>query len=141
MAKNENKTRENAGDVTAFLDSVEHPTRQADAKALLDMFIRITGKEPKMWGHSLIGFGSYHYKYDSGREGDFLRTGFAPRKANLSIHIMPGYQDYGDILTRLGKHKMAKSCLYINKLADVDMNVLEELIRAGLAKMDELYPE
>ena len=141
MGKNQNKTKENTGDVSAFLDGVEHPTRQADAKLLLDMFTRITGKDAKMWGDSLIGFGSYHYKYATGREGDFLRTGFSPRKANLSIYIMPGYQDYSEILSRLGKHKMGKSCLYINKLADVDMNVLEELVRAGLAKMDEMYPE
>ena len=94
-----------------------------------------------MWGPAIVGFGQYHYRYDSGREGDFMRTGFSPRKANMAVYIMPGYSDHSAILARLGKHKSGKSCLNINKLADVDLDVLEELIRAGLADMAEKYPE
>ena len=93
-----------------------------------------------MWGPSIIGYGRYHYRYKSGREGDFLATGFSPRKANLSIYIMPGYQDYSEILNRLGKHKLGKSCLYVNKLADIDLEVLAELIRAGLQDLDRVWP-
>lgn len=123
-----------------FLDTVENPTRRADALVLLERMRAITGLEPVMWGPSIIGFGRYDYTYDSGHSGSFFRTGFSPRKANLVVYIMPGYQDYSDLLARLGKHKIGKSCLYINKLADIDMDVLEELIRAGLARMEELYP-
>ncbi len=93
-----------------------------------------------MWGASMIGYGRYHYRYKSGREGDFLATGFSPRKSALSIFIMPGYADFGDILTRLGKHKLGKSCLYVNKLADIDLDVLSELIRAGLKDLDQHWP-
>lgn len=107
--------------------------------ALLSFFSDLTGYAPVMWGPSLIGYGRYHYKYDSGREGDFLATGFSPRKASLSIYIMPGYQDYSEILARLGKHKIGKSCLYVNKLADIDMDVLSELVRAGLRDLDRIY--
>ena len=92
-----------------------------------------------MWGASLIGYGRYHYKYDSGREGDMLITGFSPRKANLVLYIMPGYRDLSDKLARLGKHKIGKSCLYINKLADIDMDVLREIVEDGLAYMKENY--
>lgn len=140
MAKAKNKTQATEQDVADYLQQLDNPTRQLDALALDALFRRVTGWEPKMWGPSIIGYGSYHYVYDSGREGDFLATGFAPRKANLSIYIMPGYQDYGAILDRLGKHKMGKSCLYINKLADVDRNVLEELISAGLKDLDARWP-
>ncbi|WP_366525761.1 DUF1801 domain-containing protein [Planktotalea sp.] len=87
----------------------------------------------------MIGFGRYYYKYETGREDDFLATGFSPRKSNLSIYIMPGYQDYGAIMERLGKHKLGKSCLYVNKLSDIDLNVLEELITAGLKDLDKIW--
>lgn len=137
----ENKIRPTPVDPSDFIAAVEHPTRRADAETLLDMMRRISGWEPRMWGPSMIGFGQYHYKYDSGHEGDAMRTGFSPRKANLVVYIMPGYTDYGEILDRLGKHKMGKSCLYINKLADVNLDVLEELIRAGLADMAKKYPD
>jgi len=104
------------------------------------MFRRITGFQPRMWGPTIIGYGSYHYKYDSGREGDCNATGFSPRKASLSIYIMPGYHDYADILRRLGKHKIGKACLYVNKLSDIDMDVLEELVRAGLRDLNAKWP-
>ncbi len=136
----ENKTAENQGDVEVFLASVEHPTRRNDAITVNQLMQKITGLPAKMWGASIVGFGHYHYKYESGREGDFFRTGFSPRKANLVVYIMPGYTDHSAVLARLGKHKIGKSCVYINKLTDVDLAVLEELIRAGLADMAEKYP-
>jgi len=135
-----NKTQENDGDVAAFLESVENPKRRADAEVVLEMMTRITGLSARMWGASIIGFGMYHYKYESGREGDYMRVGFSPRKANLVVYILPGYTDFSEILGRIGKYKKGKSCLYINKLADVDMAVLEELVVAGLADMAEKYP-
>ena len=136
----ENTTQPTDVDPRAFIASVEHPTRRADALTLLELMQKITGWQAQMWGSSIIGFGQYHYKYDSGREGDFMRTGFSPRKTNMVVYIMPGYTNFDPILARLGKHKLGKSCLYINKLADVDLDVLEELIRAGLADMEKKYP-
>jgi len=127
-------------DVATFLDSVDKPLRRADAQVLDALFQRITGYSPKMWGPSIIGYGRYHYRYDSGREGDFLATGFSPRAARLVVYIMPGYADFATILSRLGKHKLGKSCLYINKLSDIDLAVLEELIRAGLADLATRWP-
>lgn len=136
----ENKTQPSATSASEFIASIENPTRRADAETMLAVMQRITGWQPRMWGPSIIGFGEYHYKYESGREGDFMRTGFSPRKANLVLYIMPGYADYSDKLARLGKHKIGKSCLYINKLADIDMAVLEEIIEAGLDDMARKYP-
>jgi hypothetical protein len=139
MADTQNKTRPTDADVTGFLTSVENETRRRDGLALDALFRRVTGWAPRMWGPTMVGYGQYHYHYATVREGDFLATGFSPRKANLSIYIMPGYRDYGAILKRLGKHKTGKSCLYINKLADVDAGVLEELIRAGLKDLGETH--
>lgn len=132
----DNKTQITPVDPMAFLAAVEHPVRRADALVLDQLFRKITGWEPRMWGPTIVGYGSYHYVYDSGREGDCNATGFSPRKASLSIYVMPGYQDFGEILSRLGKHKIGKACLYVNKLADIDLDVLEELIRAGLADLE-----
>lgn len=123
-----------------FLQTVTPERRQRDSFVLLETFERVSGFRPVMWGPSIIGFGQYHYRNDSGREGDFLATGFSPRKANLVLYIMPGYQDYSTILSRLGKHKPGKSCLYINKLADIDTAVLEELIQTGLADLNTKWP-
>ena len=139
MAKQENKTKATAVDPRAFLESLDNPARRADAATLLGLFERVTGLTARMWGPSIIGFGRYHYKYESGREGDFLMTGFSPRKANIVCYILPGYADLGDKLARLGKHKIGKSCLYINKLADVDLAVLEEIIRFGLDDVRSRY--
>jgi hypothetical protein len=136
----ENKTQATQQSVAGFLQGVEHPTRRADAQMLNTMFQDITGWKPRMWGPTMIGYGSYHYTYDSGRSGDFLATGFSPRKSNLSIYIMPGYADFRDILARLGKHKIGKSCLYINKLADIEMDVLQELVQAGLDDLGAKWP-
>lgn len=123
-----------------FLAQVTSARRRADGFALLEIFERVSGFAPVMWGPSIVGFGQYHYRYDSGREGDFLACGFSPRKACLSVYIMPGYQDYSDILARLGKHKAGKSCLYINRLSDVDGAVLEELIAVGLRDLNARWP-
>ena len=128
MAKNQNKTTENDASVTTFLNSVEHEGKRNDALRILDMMRLCTGEEPKMWGSSIVGFGKYHYKYDSGREGDFMKVGFSPRKQNISLYIMTGFDRYDELMNKLGKHKTGKSCLYINKLADVDEEVLKELI-------------
>jgi hypothetical protein len=136
----QNKTQPTPADVDAFLGAVEPERRREDGRALNALFERVTGWSPVMWGPSMIGYGSYHYRYDSGREGDFLATGFSPRKANLSIYIMPGYADYAPLLNRLGKHKMGKSCLYVSKLGDVDLDVLSELIQAGLEDLGRTWP-
>ncbi|WP_120502612.1 DUF1801 domain-containing protein [Roseovarius sp. EL26] len=138
MAKN--KTQPTDIVPVDFVAGVEHPTRRKDAEALLELFGDVTGFAPRMCGPTIIGYGRYHYRYATGREGDFLATGFSPRKANLSIYIMPGYQGYGEILARLGKHKLGRSCLYVNKLADIDLDVLGELIRVGLADLDKIWP-
>ena len=136
----ENKTQGTEASVEDFLDQVEHPTRRADAIELNRIFQEVTGWQPRMWGPSIVGYGAYHYVYDSGREGDFLATGFSPRKQNLSVYIMPGYTDFSHILKDLGKHKIGKSCLYINKLADVDTDVLKTLIRAGVDDLNKKWP-
>ena len=134
------KTVPSENSVEGFLNSVESEEMRKDCFTVLELMKRITGEKPVMWGDSIVGFGSYHYKYASGREGDFFRTGFSPRKAALTIYIMPGYQDYGSLLDKLGKHKTGKSCLYIKRLSDVDMRVLEQLIREGLTDLAKIYP-
>lgn len=141
MVKNENKTAATKVKPADFIASVEPERRREDGQQLLEFFNRVTGLVPVMWGDTMIGYGRYHYKYESGREGDFFLTGFSPRKASLSIYIMPGYRfgEMPDKLSRLGKHKLGKSCLYINKLADVDMDVLEEIVLDGLAYMHKTY--
>ncbi|PHS42023.1 MAG: hypothetical protein COA91_01260 [Robiginitomaculum sp.] len=140
MSKAKNKTQKTAQSAVAFLQGVKPEQKQADCLKILEMMKDISGYEPKMWGPSIIGFGEYHYKYESGREGDMCRIGFAPRAQNLTIYIMPGYQDFDDELSRLGKHKMGKSCLYIKRLTDVDEDVLGEMITKGLRLMEEKYP-
>ena len=136
----ENKTKPTEISVEDFLAAVEPERKREEARALDALFRQVTGWTPVMWGASMIGYGSYHYVYDSGREGDMLATGFSPRKANHSIYIMPGYADYGLILERLGKHKMGKACLYVNKLADIDLEVLAELIETGLKDLSNKWP-
>lgn len=128
MAKTENKTKPTDQDANSFLKQVEPAQKQKDCQQIVNMMKKATGAEPKMWGGSIIGFGEYHYKYASGREGDWFLTGFSPRKQNISLYIMAGFERYEELMGRLGKYKTGKSCLYINKLADVDKDVLEELI-------------
>ncbi len=126
--------------VDQFLAAVQPARKAEEARQLDTLFRDVTGFAPVMWGPSMIGYGRYHYRYASGREGDFLATGFSPRKAAHSIYIMPGYADFGNILSRLGKHKLGKSCLYVNKLADIDLEVLSELVRAGLDDLGRIWP-
>lgn len=135
-----NKTQPTDQSVSDFLATIDHIQKRADAIALDALFQRITGYNPVMWGETIIGYGSYHYKYDSGRVGSFLATGFSPRKANFSVYIMPGYTDFSHILKDIGKHKLGKSCLYFNKLADIDTDVLGTLIRAGLDDLNTRWP-
>ncbi|MDE0713810.1 MAG: DUF1801 domain-containing protein [Gammaproteobacteria bacterium] len=133
------KTVENSADVNAFLDAVDNPRRRSDAKQLLALMRKVTGAPPKMWGPGIVGFGKYHYRYASGREGESLRVGFSPRKQNLVIYIMPGFSDYGEILEKLGKFRTGRSCLYVNKLDDVDLVLLEQLVRESFREMKRRY--
>ncbi len=134
------KTQKNDASVTDFIDAVSGETKRKDSYALLEMFTRITGEQPKMWGSSIIGFGQYHYKSDrSTQEGDWPLTAFSPRKQNLTLYIMLGFDDYSDLLADLGKHKTSVGCLYINKLSDVDRGVLEKLIDKSYEQMKKKY--
>ena len=133
------KTRETAASVEEFLNGIENRTRREDGLAMLGLMREVTGEEAQMWGSSIVGFGSYHYVYESGREGDAMLTGFSPRKQNLAIYVMPGFSAYDSLLDKLGKHKTGKSCLYINKLADVDLKVLKTLVRRSVQVMRKKY--
>ena len=126
------KTRPTDVSVDAFLDGVEHPVRRADGQAVRAMMERVTGEPAVMWGPSIVGFGTYHYRYATGNQGDWCRIGFSPRKANLSLYL-GGFPEYEELLAKLGKHKRAVGCLYVNKLADVDLAVLEEIARRSYA--------
>jgi hypothetical protein len=135
----ETKTKPTAVSVEAFLDAVPDVQKRADSYVLLKMMQEITGEKPKMWGPSIVGFGQYHYVYASGHEGDMCRTGFSPRKAALTIYFMAGLEArFASQLKKLGKHKASKACLYIKKLADVDLVVLREMIEANLKHLDSL---
>lgn len=135
-----NKTRKTDASVKKFLDAVANPARREDAWAVHDLMAEASGEKAAMWGSAIVGFGSYHYKYDSGREGDFLRVGFSPRKQNLVLYIMPGFAAYDELLAKLGKHKTGKSCLYINKLEDVHRPTLRKLVVSSLLAMKKKYP-
>jgi hypothetical protein len=136
----DNKTKPTKLNVAAFIDALTDLTRRADAKALVRLMRNAAGEKPKMWGPSIIGFGSYHYKYDSGREGDMPLIGFSPRKAATVLYITAGLRDSGALLAKLGKHTTGKGCLYINKLADVDQKVLEALVVKSVAAMRARSP-
>lgn len=146
MAQAELKTKATDLDVARFIAAVDNDTRRTDAEKLLEIYNEATGLEPKMWGPSIIGYGQYHYIYDSGREGDMCRAGFSPRKANVVLYLMGGYSDpatgqkMDGLRAKLGKHKTGASCLYINKLADVDLDVLKQMVTLDLAWMDQKYP-
>ena len=132
----EPKTKVNDASVKDFIDSVADEVKRKDSHELVKMFTRITGEPAKMWGSSIVGFGQYHYKSERSRqEGEWMLTGFSPRKQNLTLYIMPGFNDLSDLLKDLGKHKTSKSCLYINKLSDVDRSVLEKLIQKSFQSM------
>ena len=134
------KTRATQVSVDAFIDAVPDATRREDAKTLTALMTRLTGEEPVMWGPSIIGFGSYRYTYDSGHSGEMCRIGFSPRKAELVLYVLNAYTDQSAELAKLGRHKTGKGCLYIKKLADVDMAVLEGLVRDKLDRMNAAYP-
>jgi hypothetical protein len=123
------KTKLNDASVEAFINSVEDGSKRRDSFALIELMQKVTGEEPKMWGNSIVGFGKYHYKSKSGQEGDWFTTGFSPRKQNISIYLMCGFEAFGDKMDKLGKYKTGKGCLYINKLADINLNILEEMVR------------
>lgn len=130
------KTTVNDANVDDFINKVEDEVKRQDSLALLKLFSKVTGEKPKMWGSSIIGFGSYHYKSERSRqEGDWLLTGFSPRKQNLTLYVMHGLAEEQDLLKDLGKHKTGVGCLYVNKLADVDIGVLEKLIKKSFAAM------
>lgn len=139
MAQSKNKTRENDVSVSNFIKNIEDPQRKKDCQTVHQMLKKITKTSAKMWGASIVGYGKYHYKYESGREGDFMKIGFAPRKTSLTLYIMPGFGRYDELMNRLGKYKTGKSCLYIKKLEDVDIKVLEELMKSSFDYMTEKY--
>ena len=132
------KTKPNEQSVEAFFNSVEVEKKRQDCLTILEIMKQITKAEPQMWGTSMVGFGTYHYKYESGREGDWFVAGFSPRKQNLTLYIMAGFSRYDELLSKLGKFKTGKSCLYINKIADVDLPTLKELIKQSVAYVSTL---
>ena len=133
------KTKQNNASVNAFLAAIEDRQQRADAKKVSAMMRTATGSRARMWGESIVGFGSYHYKYASGQEGDWPIVGFSPRKQNLSIYIMPGFGQFDKLTAKLGKHKTGRSCLYIKRLADVDETVLRKLIDGSVKRMRKRY--
>lgn len=137
----ETKTKPTQTSAEDFIEAVENPLRRSDARTILAMMEGVTGQAPLMWGPSIISFGSYCYRYDSGHEGTMCRLGFSPRKGQLVLYILTGADGEAELLSRLGKHKIGKSCLYINTLADVDMAVLEELTTRAWEWMNRRYPD
>lgn len=133
----EPKTRPTAQSVVGFLNSIPDEQKRQDCFTLVELMKRVTKTEPQMWGSSIVGFGSYHYKYASGREGDAALTGFSPRKQNLTIYILAGFDEYDELLQKLGKHSLGKSCLYIKRLADIHLPTLEKLVRQSVKHMRE----
>lgn len=135
----ENKTKPTTASVTAFVNAIDDPRRRADARKVASMMRRATGKRARMWGSSIVGYGTYHYTYESGREGDFMLTGFSPRKQALTVYVLAGFDRFDSLMKKLGKHKTGKSCLYIKSLSDIDEKVLEQLIDASVKHMRDNY--
>lgn len=133
------KTKPNDGSVAKFINSVDDTQKKEDAWKLLEIMEEIAGAPAKMWGPSIVGFGTYHYVYDSGRTGDWMLTGFSPRKQALTLYLMSGYAPFKEDLKKLGKHKIGKSCLYIKRLSDVDEKVLRKMIKESIIKVKERY--
>ena len=134
------KTVPTTASVDAFINAVEDPQKREDCRAVTAIMAEATGTPPQMWGTSIVGFGTYHYRYASGREGDFMEVGFSPRKRALTLYIMAGFSEYGDLLAKLGKHTTGKSCLYIKRLADVDQNVLREMVERSVRHIRDKHP-
>jgi hypothetical protein len=135
----ENKTQPTSASTVSFINSIEDPQKRADCRKIAAMMRAATGARAKMWGANIVGFGRYHYKYASGREGDFMLTGFSPRKQALTVYIMPGFSNFTALLSQLGNYKTGKSCLYIKRLSDVDESVLKRLINASVKAMRRKY--
>jgi hypothetical protein len=135
MAKVELKTKLNDASVEGFLNSIEDEEKRAGCFRVLELMKNASGEEPKMWGPSIIGFGTTHLKYESGRELDWMLVGFSPRKANITLYIMDCFERYGDLMSKLGKYKTGRSCLYIKRVDDIDMNVLEELVLSSIENL------
>jgi hypothetical protein len=134
------KTQPNDQSVTAFLNRVEDDTKRQDSFTILELMQQVTGSEPVMWGDSIIGFGRYQYKYASGREGQWFLVGFSPRVQNLTLYIMSGFDEYDELLGKLGKHSTGKSCLYVKRLENIDLDVLKELVEKSVAHMKATNP-
>ncbi|HVS64091.1 MAG TPA: DUF1801 domain-containing protein [Thermoanaerobaculia bacterium] len=135
------KTKKTGASVKQFLDSIEDPTRREDCRQVVELMREVTGERPEMWGPSIIGFGRYQYRYESGREGDWFLTGLSPRKRNLTLYVIAGFAEHDELLSRLGRHETGKSCLYVKRLADLDMEVLRRLVERSVAEMRERYPD
>jgi uncharacterized protein DUF1801 len=133
----ENKTKPTAQSVKDFLNALPDEKKRADCFAIVDLMKEVTGIEPRMWGTSIVGFSSYHYKYESGREGDMPITGFSPRKQNLTLYLMGGFDQHEDLLKKLGKHSLGKGCLYIKRLSDIDQSALKKLVQASVKYMQK----
>jgi hypothetical protein len=133
------KTKLNDASVNDFLNSIQDDKKREDAFKVLDLFTEVTGQEPKMWGSSIIGFGTYKYVNGSNKEVEWMTTGFSPRKQNLTLYIMPGFSTYQKYMAKIGKHKTGKSCLYINKLEDIDLNVIRDLIKMSVDDIRKKY--
>jgi Domain of unknown function (DU1801) len=140
MAQANNKTIANKASVADFVRSIDDKQKRADCKAIMKVMAAASGKRATMWGANIIGYGQYHYKYESGREGDFMRVGLSPRTNNISIYIIPGFGKYQSLLEKLGKYKTGKSCLYIKRLDDVNIKVLQKIIEDSLRVMKARYP-
>lgn len=135
----QNKTVPTGASVDIYINQIEDPQRKKDCISILDLMKKITGEEPKMWGPSIVGFGSYHYKYESGREGDMILTGFSNRKQNITIYIMSGFKKYDDLLAKVGKFKTGKSCFYIKRLSDIDVEILKKMIKLSVEEVNNRY--
>jgi hypothetical protein len=131
------KTKPTGESVKDFLNKIPDPERRQDCFAIAKIMEEITGDEPKMWGPSIVGFGTYHYKYDSGREGDWLVTGFSPRKKDLTLYMMMGFEKHDELMKQLGKHSVGKSCLYIKRLSDIHIPTLKKLIKASVKQLHD----
>lgn len=141
MTKAENKTQATVARVEDFVTGIADENQRADARSLIALMTRLSGEPATMWGPSIIGFGRYRYRYNSGREGEMCRIGFSPRKGQTVLYLIDGFKGHAELMAKLGKHKTGKSCLYVKRLSDIDLVVLEDMCRASLAYMAAKYPE
>ena len=141
MTKAENKTQATVARVEDFVTVIADENQRADARSLIAMMMRLSGEPATMWGPSIIGFGRYRYRYDSGREGEMCRIGFSPRKGQTVLYLIDGFEGHAELMAKLGKHKTGKSCLYVKRLSDIDLVALEDMCRSSLAYMAAKYPE